>query len=92
LIIRIGRKAEEEQVPAYRFYLIDGRGRVIDVRDASCEDDETAEAVARDLIAANRRVSGVETWLRPRLVSKVGRGQRIVSDSAYAGARPRSRK
>jgi hypothetical protein len=60
------------------------------VRDASCEDDATAESVARGLIAGNRRICGIETWLRPRLVAKVGRGQDIVSDSAYAAGRPGS--
>jgi hypothetical protein len=79
--------SEEGAVPAYRFYLLDSGGRVLDVRDASCEDDAAAEAVARDLVTANRKVASIETWLRPRLVSKVGR-EDTVPDSAYAGARP----
>jgi hypothetical protein len=82
-----GIASEEGYVPAYRFYLLDPGGRVIDVRDASCEDDATAEAVARELVAGNRKVASIETWLRPRLISKVGR-EDIVSDSAYAAARP----
>ena len=71
----------EARVYDYRFYLLDGRGRVMEVRDLACADDEAADATARRLIEESRHARGIETWLRPRLVSRIGQ-PRYESDQA----------
>jgi len=53
---------------------MDAGGRVIESRDATCEDDAAAEELARGIVADTTEVRAIEIWLRPRLISRVGGG------------------
>jgi hypothetical protein len=84
----------EANVPAYRFYLLDAGGRVIEARDVACEDDARAEELARGIAAENPKVHAIEAWLRPRLICRIGAGgQKGAFDlDPVVRARPGSRR
>lgn len=63
--------AGEAAVPAYRFYALDGEGRILDTRDIAAEDDRCAEELAQRLLADVPNIETVEIWVRPRLVSRL---------------------
>jgi hypothetical protein len=65
----------EAHVTDYRFYLLDGRGHVLEVRDFACADDDAAEALARRIVNEEANVRGVEAWLKPRLVAQIGQSR-----------------
>jgi hypothetical protein len=79
LIIPCDQWRWEAKVPAYRFYLLDARGHVIEARDLVCEDDACAEALARGIVAENRQVHAIEAWLRPRLICRAERSAVLES-------------
>jgi hypothetical protein len=76
------KKRAEAHVPDYRFYLLDGRGHVLEVRDFACADDAAADAFARRLMAAEGNVRGVEAWLKPRLIAQIGQSRDAGDQSA----------
>lgn len=84
----------EATVPAYRFYLLDARGCVIEARDVICDDDAGAEALARDIMAEAPQVQAVEGWLRPRFVCRVGSGEAkgTLAENPVVRAQPGSRR
>jgi hypothetical protein len=77
LIIPWGQWRWEAAVPAYRFYLLDARGGVIESRDVACEDDACAEELARSIVGENRQVHAIEAWLRPRLICRAERTAKL---------------
>ncbi len=72
----------EAHVPDYRFYLLDGRGHVMEVRDFACADDDAADALAHKLMTEGQTVRGVEAWLKPRLVAQIGQSRDTADQSA----------
>jgi hypothetical protein len=88
LIIPSGHQRWEGPIPAYRFYLLDVHGRIIEARDVACEDDRCAEDLARGIVSESQQVHAIEAWLRPRLVCRVG-GADAIADPGVARARRR---
>ena len=70
--------------------MLDSRDHIIEAYDFACDDDASAEEMARGLMAEMRHAHAVEIWVRPRLVTRVG-GQRTGAASLdERAAEPRS--
>ena len=61
----------EANVSAYRVYLLDAAGRVLDTRDIACDNDHDAEEQAARILEDQPQIHTVEIWVRPRLVSRL---------------------